>query len=343
MQQSDRNSVFVTPHHTRRRRWLQLTLGAAAAIASPLHAVALPAIWEQRIFQGFGTTLWLRAAHSDRARLNRALDDAVRRIGQIHSTMNLFDPDSAVSRLNREGLLPDPPPDLVHLLRLAMHLSARSGGAFDVTIQPVWQCWEQARRAAGLPDPANIRRAVGLVGWRGVYVSPKLITFRQAGMGITFNGIAQGYAAECARDILDLAGVRMALLDTGEWGTVGKPDSAPGWNLGIEHPRDADAFLARLATDGRFIATSSDVHYRFTSDGREHHILDPKTGRSPSGTAAVVTVHSSGAVADALTKVLFMLPTEQALTMARRWNADALIVEKSGHWHATAGLHLLPG
>ena len=50
----------------------------------------------------------------------------------------------------------------------------------------------------------------------------------------------------------------------------------------------------------------------------------------------------SGAIADALTKVLFVAGPQRALQVARRWNVDALWVDKAGRWEATPGLRLAP-
>ena len=65
-------------------------------------------VWRERALIGFGTTLWLRAAHPQADRLELALDEAVKAIRQVEADMSLFNPDSAVSRLNREGVLQQP-------------------------------------------------------------------------------------------------------------------------------------------------------------------------------------------------------------------------------------------
>ena len=94
-------------------------------------------VWRERALIGFGTTLWLRAAHLQADRLELALDEAVKAIRQVEADMSLFNPDSAVSRLNREGVLQQPSAPLLSVLALAQHVSVRSQGAFDVTVQPL--------------------------------------------------------------------------------------------------------------------------------------------------------------------------------------------------------------
>jgi thiamine biosynthesis lipoprotein len=78
----------------------------------------------------------------------------------------------------------------------------------------------------------------------------------------------------------------------------------------------------------------------FSADHRHHHIFDPRTGYSPAGLSGVTVAAPSGALADALTKVLFVGGPAQARRLARHWNVDALWVDKQGRWSATPGLRL---
>lgn len=107
-------------------RWLDANAPGAAALA-----------WRERSLLGFGTTLSLKVAHADAGQAERALDAAVETIRHVEAQMSLFRADSALARLNRAGVLTAPDPDLVKVLELARTVSARSGGTFDVTVQPL--------------------------------------------------------------------------------------------------------------------------------------------------------------------------------------------------------------
>ncbi len=319
-----------------RRNWLRCALGLAAGTTLAGQAQA-GLVWRDRALLGFGTTLWLRAAHAEADRVDQALDAAVALLRHIEHQMSLFDPASALQQLNRDGVLTRPDPDLVAVLQLAQQVSARSGGAFDVTVQPLWAAWQHAHAAGRQPTPAELDSARVLVDWRAVAVSPQQVRLGRAGMALTLNGIAQGYAAQRGRALLRSRGITAALLDTGEWAPIGQaPDGQP-WRLGLASPRDSGRVLARLQADSRGIAVSSDATLRFGSGDRDHHILDPHTGRSPPHLSAVVVAAASAALADALTKVLFMGTAAQALTLARRWGVDVVVVDKAGRLQASPG------
>lgn len=304
---------------------------------------AAPLQWRERSLTGFGSVLSLRAAHSSAAQAERALDAAVATVRHVEDQMSLFDPSSAVRRLNRDGVLQQPHPDLVSILQLAQTISANSGGAFDVTVQPLWAVFNAAARRGALPSPADLEGARRAVGWQDLIVSSDTIRLRRPEMAITLNGIAQGFAADLVRQTLREHGVGHALINTGEWASLGRPDPARSWLLGLADPRQEQALIARLAMDGRSIAVSADNECSFSQDRRHHHIFDPHTGYSPPGLASVTVAAPNCAMADALTKVMFVAGREGALRMAHQWQVDVLVVEKNGDWTATPGLHLQQG
>lgn len=324
---------------TTRRQWLRWALGAAAGSAAAARA-SPGLVWRERALLGFGTTLWLRAAHADADHVDRALDDAVALLRHLEGQMSLFNPASALRRLNRDGVLAQPDPALVEVLTLARQVSARSRGAFDVTVQPLWAAWQRAHADGRKPTPAELAHARTLVDWRAVVVSGQALRLGRAGMALTLNGIAQGYAAERTCALLRGRGITAALLDTGEWAPIGHaPDGRP-WQLGLASPRDSKRVLATLHADGRALAVSSDAHLRFgadPADDHDHHIIDPRRGRSPPHLSAVVVAAGSATLADALTKVMFMGTAAQALVQARRWGVDVITVDKAGHLLASGG------
>jgi len=317
--------------------WLVAGAGAAGANAVQ-GADALQ--WRDRMLLGFGTVLSLRVAHPDSRQAERALDAAVETIRHVEAQMSLFNPGSALSRLNREGVLLRPHPDLVNILQLAQSVSARSQGAFDVTVQPLWTAFEEAAGRQALPSPEAVAAARVAVGWKHLSVSNDAIRLGRPGMGVTLNGIAQGFAADLVRTRLQASGIAHALVNAGEWTALGQPGHDRPWLLGLQDPRDAQALISRLALDGRSMAVSADNECSFSPDRRHHHIFNPHTGYSPAELSCVAVAAPSCALADALTKVMFVAGREGALRLAREWQVDVLLVDKQGKWQATPGLQL---
>ncbi len=325
----------------KRRQALRIALGLGALATMRDTRAANGLRWRRRMLVGFGTTLSIEAGHVDDHVLAAALDDAVLTLQRIEAQMSLFRDDSALSQLNRDGALASPPPELAELLATAREVARRSDGAFDPTVQPLWLAFANAQAQGRLPTAAEVEAARSLVGWRGLGLARDGgARLARRGMGLTLNGIAQGYAADRVRAVLLRHGVRDALVDAGEYAMAGRDPRGARWTLGIADPRAEGRLLARLFADGRCVATSGDDQTVFSADHRHHHIFDPHTGWSPPDMAGVTVAAPTGALADALTKVFFVAGPARAREIAQQWNVDALWVDKQGRRGATPGLAL---
>ncbi len=347
-----------------RRQCLRLGLGLlGATYASPFFMQSAQAatvaaseklIWRERNMIGFGTTLWIKAGHENADQLEIALNAAVNAIRNVERQMSLFDPDSALSRLNARGVLQQPDPDLTVVLNLAKQVSMRSGGAFDISMQPLWKVWSRATEESRLPNQRELQQAKRLVNWRAVESSASIVRLNLSGMSLSLNGIAQGYASDKARAALVSYGIQHAVIDAGETSLLGHAPNDQPWSFSIEHAALGDlkksesaqghqqdsikSSMPMIVADGRAMATSSDAHTVFSADHKHHHILNPHSGDSPLYWSTVTVLAPSCVMADALTKVFFMLPPAQIHRAARRWGVDVVMQDKAGKWRATAGV-----
>jgi len=277
----------------------------------------------------FGTTISLKVLHADQGVARAALGDALAAVRDIDRLMSLYRADSQLSRLNRDGRLDAPDPRLVEVLQQAVALSAQTTGAFDVTVQPMWDAAAQGR------DPAAERHRVD---WRRLEVRPGEVALRAPGMAITLNGIAQGYGVDVALSALKRHGIEHALIDTGEFASLGHRDDGQPWMLAVQDPRDRDAYAQRLAADGRCMATSGDYETVFSADFSRHHIMDPATGASPRELASATELAPTGMLADALSTACMVMGSQRSLALlAQMPGVDALLIDKAGQLTRSAG------
>jgi FAD:protein FMN transferase len=252
--------------------------------------------------------------------------------------MSLFRPESQVCKLNEKRELLKPHPYLVQVLRQAQAMSAASDGAFDVTVQPLWTLYANSADAGGTPSADDIDRIRKYVDWRKVDVSDDRIELKGPGTAITLNGIAQGFAADRVLAALAAGGIRHALVNTGEIGTMGRRGDGDPWTIGIQHPRQKDAMIRRVHPDGRCIATSGDYETAFTPDFANNHIFDPHTGRSPQAFQSVTVAAKTGLEADALSTTVFVAGLDRGIRLIESTpGADGFFVLKDGQIRATTG------
>lgn len=281
--------------------------------------------------KALGSEVCIDIRHDDIPQAERAITAAFEELKMIEKVMSLYVADSEICRLNREGILHNPHPYLVQVLRCAAAMSEASSGAFDITVQPLWEVYAAAKKSQQRPDPAAVEEARAKVDWRRVEILPTAIQLHGRGTAITLNGIAQGFAADRVIDVLRRHNVAHALVNTGEIAALGtKTDNEP-WKVGVQHPRRQDAYVALVPLADRCLATSGDYATRLSDDLRDHHIFDPHLGRSPATFASVSVVAQTACEADALATTVFVLGPEQGLALVRsRPACEALLVFKDG-------------
>lgn len=285
-----------------RRRFIAISAAVAAAPAAAAGAGAAP---EARLWvgQALGARASIRLAHPDAGAIAARV---LAEIDRLEGILSLYRAGSALSRLNRDGVLDAPPPELVECLSLAGSVNRASGGLFDPTVQPLWALWAEAAAAGGEPSGPELARVLERTGWAGLGLDAGRITLAP-GMALTLNGIGQGYVADRVAALLAGEGLADILVDTGEVRALGGRPGGGGWPVTL-------AEGGRISLSGRALATSAPRGTTFDAAGTLGHILDPFTGRPAASRWLGVSVSApTAAVADALSTAACLLPGEAAV------------------------------
>jgi thiamine biosynthesis lipoprotein len=317
-----------------RRRFMRIVAGTAScglagrAVAGERSA----AIWRGLVM---GNLASIEIRHSDPGRAASLLDRAKAEMERLESIFSLYRPQSALCALNREGVLRNPPLDLVRILSEAQRFGALSGGRFDVTVQPLWTLYAEHFSKPD-PDPAGpaaelVAKAAAQVDYRAMEIDPVVIHFERPGMQVTLNGIAQGYVTDRISELFRNEGLDHALVDLGELRAVGGRDRTEAWQAGIENPFKTRMVLAEVPLEDGALATSGAYGFQFDPKGKINHIFDPATGASPHRYASVSVLAGDATTADALATAANLLQADQIGEALRRSGARrALLVEPTG-------------
>ena len=306
-----------------RRRFIAI---AAAAAGLPLAATGVRAE-TAHLHRWSGIALGAAAEivlhDADAARARRLIARCVAEIDRLEDVFSLYRPESAISRLNRDGRLAAPPLELVALLAEARVFSERTEGAFDVTVQPLWNLHAAhfARLGASPQGPAaaDLARARALVDYHAIEIEPAEVRLARPGMAVTLNGIAQGYITDRVAALLQDAGMGDVLLDIGEVRALGRhPDGRP-WRVGLRHAAEPETIARTLALADRAVATSAGIASPFDASGRHHHLFDPATGRPAQAAGQVSVIAPRATTADALSTALAVSPPARAAAYAARF------------------------
>lgn len=261
---------------------------------------------------------------------NAALADFAR----VDSLMSNWSEQSEVSRWNRHaasGRLAAQPEALAVLIA-ALDVAEASGGAFDVTVEPLVRVWGFLDGVPKRPATATIEELLDRVGshWIVVDAIGGTVGFDHPDLRIDLGGIAKGYAVDRARETLVARGVDHALIDlSGNMAALGHPPGRDSWVVGVRDPEDRVPFFARLLLQDDAIATSGNYEQFVDVDGKRYgHVLDPRTGWPAQGLDAVTVLAATARDADAwATALLVQGPLQARETLQERPELEGILVQ----------------
>jgi FAD:protein FMN transferase len=292
----------------------------------------------RRSFHAMGTEIELLVdADGD---VERTLDASEAEFHRLEGLFSRFREDSELSRLNASGTL-DAGPDLVRVVELALAARERSGGRFDPTVHDALVAAGYDRSfelvapesdgCAGVPIPTHMDdQAPRSHRPLGIRVRDSRIEL-EPGVRIDLGGIAKGYAAERAAEVLGTAGP--CLVSAG--GDVATRDGA--WPVGVE--TNGEPLTLELRGSSA-LATSGRDRRRWRRNGRElHHLIDPRTGAPADSDLLRVTVVARDAVeAEVAAKTLFLAGAELAEMEANASGTPCVLVAEGGRTILAGGL-----
>lgn len=305
---------------TGRRRFLAISAAAAGLAVIPFGASRKVAAGRLVEWRGIslGSVATIRIHHPNEAVAESLVDQVVTESRRLEQIFSLYRADSTLCELNRNGVLVAPPPELSELLATCDRVWRLTGGAFDPTVQPLWRCYADhfAAGHAGSQGPplAKIKDALELVGWKNVRFDRDKVVLARQGMGLTLNGIAQGYITDRVVERLRASGIENCLVDMGEIRALGaRPDGHP-WRIAIEGAQGKVSEPDLLAVN-KAVATSGAHGFQFDEQGHCNHLFNPMTGACAEPSRSVSVVADTATTADALSTA-FALMKDDAISSA---------------------------
>jgi len=254
--------------------------------------------------------------HPSEKEAHKILTKSVGELTGLENLFSLYKDSSQLSLLNKKGYLENPHPEMVNIFNLSKKYSEMTNGAFDVTVQPLWNIYNKSFTDLGKP-PLNtqISNALKLVDWKSIKVEKTKISYEIEGMSSTLNGIAQGYITDKIAESLINSGISNTLVQLGEYRGVGDHPEGRPWRLLISNPEHTNSIGEVEFTDAA-VATSAGLGTPFDLSGKYHHIFNPESGYNDNEYLQVSVISKTAAEADALaTAFLIMNPKKsEALT-----------------------------
>jgi FAD:protein FMN transferase len=255
---------------------------------------------------------------------NKKINEAYKEIEKVQSTMNVYDEKTEIAELNREKEI-QASEELFYVVNKSAYYSQISNGSFDITVLPLIllykNSFEQMKRA---PNEEEIGNELKMVGYKNLIFEKGIIEDFDGKKGISkerdwiklqnnasidLGGIAKGYAIDRALEKLDNGIVNLG----GQVGVKGNKKH----KIALVNPDNKDEFITRFELSNGCISTSGNYERYFDKSKQNHHILDPKTGKSAQGLISVTIIgdNKKGIDCDALSTSVFVMGKERGIEL----------------------------
>ncbi len=254
--------------------------------------------------------------------------DVHNRIAQFDKNYSRFREDSLVTRMSKVAgrhLMPD---DADPMLSLYFDLYERTGGALTPLIGQVLIDAGYDAEYSLVPKEISMPPKLGeVLSYESPYLTlhtPTMLDFGAAG---------KGYLVDIVAKILLEAGAVSSTVDAGGDISVYSANNVPV-RIGLEHPLDTTQAIGVAEIVNQSICGSAGNRRAWD---RFHHIIDPRSLKSPRDILAVWVVADTALLADALTTCLYMVPVG---TLSPHYSFEYLLlrpdfsVEKSANFPA---------
>ena len=263
-----------------------------------------------------GTTVQIVFYTQDDSLASRLSQKCFERVQELNAVFSDYLDDSELSKLcnqpiNQAHHVSEP---LFTVIAQAQQISAKTHGAFDITVGQITQRWR--RRAPEITEPESHDETINYQNIK-LDSQQRTITLLKP-LKLDLGGIAKGYIADQLMLLLKEAGlIHAAVIIGGETVLASAPPGKDGWRIGIEDTERK--IIGTLSLENTCLSTSGDSYQFFEHNGqRLSHLIDPATKKSKTNRLNVTTIAPSAMEADAWATALRILPAEQSLALANQ-------------------------
>lgn len=279
---------------------------------------------------------------------NETIDLAVAEISRIEKLLTTFSNDSITFQINENaGIQPIVvPKEVFDLIFRCQMISKMTQGAFDISYGSIdKKFWNFDVNMTSLPDKDLAKKAVELINYENIILNEKdkTIFLKNKGMRIGFGGIGKGYAAECAKKIIQQNGIESGIVNAaGDLTAWGYQENGDSWTIGIADPNKKESVFSTFNITNTSVATSGNYEKFVIIDGKKYsHTIDPKTGYPISGIKSVTIIAENAEIADALATPVTVMGIDVGLNFINQIpNIGCIIIDDNDKTYSSKNINI---
>lgn len=279
-----------------------------------------------------GTITHIILYHDQEKQATQLAQQCFQQVNQLNHIFSDYTEDSELTQLCQKPL--HTPHKVSHhlftVIAKAQAIANQTNGAFDITLGKHTQAWRKQSNKINQHTTSHIQHSTSPKALSNNLSDTSLntqhlkldhnkqtITLLHP-LKLDLGGIAKGYIADQLMHTLKQANIHhCAVIIGGETILAAAPPGKKGWKIGIENP--AQQIIGTLTLSHTALSTSGDSYQCFEHNGtRQSHLIDPATKTSKTNKLNVTVIAPTAMEADAWATALRILPTPQALTIAKQ-------------------------
>jgi thiamine biosynthesis lipoprotein len=298
-------------------------------------------------FRAMNSVIVLAACGGDLALIENGFLLTRQFILQSEQRFTRFSETSELSQLNRSaGVWFQASNEMFYVIQQAYRLAIETDGLFNPAILPALiqagynRSMDEIKNGSPRIESPQV---VEKHDFRLIQLDPetKSVLLPQ-GMQVDLGGIAKGWIAEQAAQLLVKVSSACAVSAGGDMFLINEPQGETGWEISLENPLEPDQDLALLHVCPGAVATSSIAKRQWQHHGQlQHHLIDPRSGKPAQTEWLSTTVWAEQAAeAEVYAKVLLIAGPQAADSLFKNQSSKAyLAVDKHGWVHGSKNYH----
>lgn len=215
-------------------------------------------------------------------------------------------------------------PFLFEPLKYAIEMAKLTNGIFDPTVGKVLE--QSGFNRHYLTGDRMESLSSDSVTYQDVVLNQRDRTlFLKKPLVIDLGAVAKGFA-------IDLAANQLKEFDGfivnagGDLFAGGFEENGDKWKIGIQHPQQKDKIMETIEISDEAICTSGSYERRNSKELDMHHIMNPKTRRSPNEMVSCSVIAPFAMMADAFSTSTFLLGVEKGKTFLEEQDLKGLLI-----------------
>lgn len=206
--------------------------------------------------------------------------------GVFYESMNPFDPQSTVSKVNNnEEVILDS--IFIEAFDRSLELAKKTNGVFDPTCSPLINLWGFGFEKSNEVSGRLIEEIRHYVGYNKIAIENGTITKSDSRVQLNFSAIGDGLSCDIIARYLDSKGVNDYMVEIGgEIVTKGKNRTGSDWSVGVIKPpkylgadKSSEFEIILRLTGKTAVATSGNYNNYRSRNGKPYgHAINLQTG-----------------------------------------------------------------